>query len=294
MKKLTKTLLTVSGICGGTGVVLLTAGVLMGARGDRFWDALSIQASEVQKWYQGGSEKSEESTMKTEDQVTYSNQMGNLTSDDWNIQVFSNIRDLDVDLGARELYVESYNGGEIQVYVEKEDECVKVRQENNELKLRMEKFQGNSGKKGYAVKILIPENYQFDEVNISVGAGEAYIETLQAKSIEAETGAGSIVSYDRIETKESSWTVAAGSISLTELQSEETEIDCAAGNFDAVFTGSEKDYRIDGDIGVGSITVGDSSWEALGKDISVGNKNAKKTIDADCAAGSVGIDFTEK
>lgn len=277
MKKITKTLLKVSGICGGAGVILLTAGVVMGARGDRFWDALSIQTSQIEKKITdiGTTEKSEKE----------------LNSQDWDITICSGIEKLDIDLGAREVYLEEYNGKDIQIYVEKDDSCVQVEQKKDELEVRTKNNLRNALTNDYQVKILIPQQYAFEEVNLSIGAGAAYMNNLQAKSLEVETGAGGITAEGKIQAQESSWEVAAGGIFVENLQCDETDIDCAAGSFEAAFEGKKEAYYIEGDIGAGSLEVGGDSWEMIGKKVSEGNKESKKRITADCAAGSVTIDF---
>ena len=42
MKKTTKILLGISGICGSVGIILLVAGLILGVSTAQFWDALSL------------------------------------------------------------------------------------------------------------------------------------------------------------------------------------------------------------------------------------------------------------
>lgn len=280
MNKIVKTLLITSGICGGTGVLLLTVGVLMGARGSRFWDALSIQIKDG--WERG---IFREEVGKSAEEETDGD------SEQWNTTVHSDVRELDIDLGAREIYLEEYEGDDIQVLVEADDKKVTVEQKGKELQIGMRTAMLQNDQNQRIVKVLIPQEYEFDEVDISVGAGECVMENLNAKIIDMETGAGSILGEGRIQAKESSWDVSAGSIVLQELQSEDTEIDCTAGSFEATFAGAKEEYYLEGDVGAGSFEVGGSSWDTLGKNISLGDKRAIKKIFSDCAAGSITIDF---
>lgn len=282
MNKIVKTLLITSGICGGTGVLLLTVGVLMGARGSRFWDALSIQIKDG--WERG---IFREEVGKSAEEETDGD------SEQWNTTVHSDVRELDIDLGAREIYLEEYEGDAIQVLVEADDKKVTVEQKGKELQIGMRTAMLQNDQNQRIVKVLIPQEYEFDEVDISVGAGECVMENLNAKTIDMETGAGSILGEGRIQAKESSWDVSAGSIVLQELQSEDTEIDCTAGSFEATFAGAKEEYYLEGDVGAGSFEVGGSSWDTLGKNISLGDKRAIKKIFSDCAAGSITIDFTK-
>lgn len=282
MNKIVKTLLITSGICGGTGVLLLTVGVLMGARGSRFWDALSIQIKDG--WERG---IFREEVGKSAEEETDGD------SEQWNTTVHSDVRELDIDLGAREIYLEEYEGDDIQVLVEAGDKKVTVEQKGKELQIGMRTAMLQNDQNQRIVKVLIPQEYEFDEVDISVGAGECVMENLNAKIIDMETGAGSILGEGRIQAKESSWDVSAGSIVLQELQSEDTEIDCTAGSFEATFAGAKEEYYLEGDVGAGSFEVGGSSWDTLGKNISLGDKRAIKKIFSDCAAGSITIDFTK-
>lgn len=282
MNKIVKTLLITSGICGGTGVLLLTVGVLMGARGSRFWDALSIQIKDG--WERG---IFREEVGKSAEAETDGD------SEQWNTTVHSDVRKLDIDLGVREIYLEEYEGDDIQVLVEADDKKVTVEQKGKELQIGMRTAMLQNDQNQRIVKVLIPQEYEFDEVDISVGAGECVMENLNAKTIDMETGAGSILGEGRIQAKESSWDVSAGSIVLQELQSEDTEIDCTAGSFEATFAGAKEEYYLEGDVGAGSFEVGGSSWDTLGKNISLGDKRAIKKIFSDCAAGSITIDFTK-
>lgn len=282
MNKIVKTLLITSGICGGTGVLLLTVGVLMGARGSRFWDALSIQIKDG--WERG---IFREEVGKSAEEETDGD------SEQWNTTVHSDVRELDIDLGAREIYLEEYEGDAIQVLVEADDKKVTVEQKGKELQIGMRTAMLQNDQNQRIVKVLIPQEYEFDEVDISVGAGECVMENLNAKIIDMETGGGSILGEGRIQAKESSWDVSAGSIVLQELQSEDTEIDCTAGSFEATFAGAKEEYYLEGDVGAGSFEVGGSSWDTLGKNISLGDKRAIKKIFSDCAAGSITIDFTK-
>lgn len=282
MNKIVKTLLITNGICGGTGVLLLTVGVLMGARGSRFWDALSIQIKDG--WERG---IFREEVGKSAEEETDGD------SEQWNTTVHSDVRELDIDLGAREIYLEEYEGDDIQVLVEADDKKVTVEQKGKELQIGMRTAMLQNDQNQRIVKVLIPQEYEFDEVDISVGAGECVMENLNAKIIDMETGAGSILGEGRIQAKESSWDVSAGSIVLQELQSENTEIDCTAGSFEATFAGAKEEYYLEGDVGAGSFEVGGSSWDTLGKNISLGDKRAIKKIFSDCAAGSITIDFTK-
>lgn len=282
MNKIVKTLLITSGICGGTGVLLLTVGVLMGARGSRFWDALSIQIKDG--WERG---IFREEVGKSAEEETDGD------SEQWNTTVHSDVRELDIDLGAREIYLEEYEGDAIQVLVEADDKKVTVEQKGKELQIGMRTAMLQNDQNQRIVKVLIPQEYEFDEVDISVGAGECVMENLNAKIIDMETGAGSILGEGRIQAKESSWDVSAGSIVLQELQSEDAEIDCTAGSFEATFAGAKEEYYLEGDVGAGSFEVGGSSWDTLGKNISLGDKRAIKKIFSDCAAGSITIDFTK-
>lgn len=281
MNKIVKTLLITSGICGGTGVLLLTVGVLMGARGSRFWEALSIQIKDG--WERGVFEEVEKSEATETDG----------DSGQWNTTVHTDVQKLDIDLGARKIYLEEYDGENLQVLVENGDKKVTVKQKGKELQIGMGTSIMQNEQKERIVKVLIPQEYEFEEVDVSIGAGECVMENLNAKTIDMETGAGSILGEGRIQAEESSWDVSAGSIVLQELQSEDTEIDCAAGSFEATFAGAKEEYYLEGDVGAGSFEVGGSSWDTLGKNISLGDQHAKKKIFSDCAAGSVTIDFVK-
>ena len=144
MNKIVKTLLITSGICGGTGVLLLTVGVLMGARGSRFWDALSIQIKDG--WERG---IFREEVGKSAEEETDGD------SEQWNTTVHSDVRELDIDLGAREIYLEEYEGDDIQVLVEADDKKVTVEQKGKELQIGMRTAMLQNDQNQRIVKVLI-------------------------------------------------------------------------------------------------------------------------------------------
>ena len=103
--------------------------------------------------------------------------------------------------------------------------------------------------------ITLPKDYQFEEVDIQIGAGKATVEMLNTKEFDAEVGAGTLT---------------------------------------MTIPGVETDYNYELECGVGEIQVGGEKYGGLGKEKEVDNPDATKHFTVECGAGKVEIQFLEE
>lgn len=103
--------------------------------------------------------------------------------------------------------------------------------------------------------ITIPKDYQFEEVDLQIGAGKATVEMLNTKEFDAEVGAGELV---------------------------------------MTIPGVEADYNYELECGVGEIQVGGEKYGGLGNEKEVVNPGATKHFSVECGAGKVEIQFLEE
>lgn len=276
MKKINKILLVISGICGGLGVIFLISGFLTGVTVKQFWNAVSILPEEfvssVEKHTEG--KRAEDLDMKK-----------------WSRQEFSGIKKLDVNIGLGFLEIREYDGKKVEVYCPKNDTKIEIKQDGHSLKIS----QGGSifGKEERPVKIFVPEDYIFNEIDLEIGAGEGVLDSLRADEINAEIGAGSLTAEGIVQAGKSDWTVGAGDLYLNHLISRKTELDCAVGEIAATLDGTEQDYRIKGSVGVGSLEIGGTLWDGLGQEVEIGDGSEKNRLSADCGTGEIRVDFAE-
>ncbi|NCC43473.1 MAG: hypothetical protein EOM18_07790, partial [Clostridia bacterium] len=206
---------------------------------------------------------------------------------------FDGIKELNISLDAGVVQIEQYDGKDVKVYLKKDDNKTKVNSEGRELVIDYDSSISIFRAHGKSVKVMIPENQVFNEVDIEVGAGEGIIDNIKTTEFDAEVGAGTLRVTGSVQAERSNWDVAAGSLEIANLASKDTKMECAVGEIQATLDGNEEDYSMKGDIGVGALYFGGSAWEGLGQNVEYGNEKAKNTISIECATGEVNIDFEE-
>lgn len=104
------------------------------------------------------------------------------------------------------------------------------------------------------IKLVIPQNMKFNEVDLEIGAGDAEIEGLIANKINIEVGAGRL--YMKPE-------------------------------------GAQDNYNYEVECGIGEIKIGKDSYSGLGTAQKIINPGANRWLDVECGAGKIQIDFNE-
>lgn len=205
--------------------------------------------------------------------------------------------------GDNSFYVEASDSGRLQAYLEDGTLYVRATPVSRQL--------GSwDGWEKCVIKLYIPKDYHYNEVDIELGAGDLEFEGLDADRVSLGVGAGRIVANglkaDSLELE-----VGVGQIDLKEMNVKELKADigmgelllegniensvnasCAMGNVDMKLTGSQKDfnYRING--ALGNISLGAESYSGFGVSKTVDN-GAQKDMKIECEAGNVTIRFTD-
>lgn len=156
--------------------------------------------------------------------------------------------------------------------------------------------------------IYIPEDHILDEISLDAGAGRVEFFDITAKELELDLGAGT-VDIDFVDvTKEASIDGGAGNLSINnsninnleldmgvgtlELESKltgENEISCGVGSVTLNLIGTEQDYQVNVDKGLGSTTIDGKSVKD-GQTVGTG----KNILEIDGGVGSITIDFVEE
>lgn len=139
--------------------------------------------------------------------------------------------------------------------------------EGNKVILQSARTDGYSKSAG-KVKVYVPEDYKFDNVEIECGAGELIADKINTEDLDVECGAGNIT--------------INGSVTG------DCNIDCSMGNIKMNLDQEENyfTYNIDGFLG--GTRVNGSSYYGLAFDKNIDNDNAK-SMDVSCAMGNVDI-----
>lgn len=219
-------------------------------------------------------------------------------------QSYSNIRELDIDIGGIDLTIEE--GEEFKVEAQGIPESYKIKQENDVLKIEKTGFVfwGNGVGK---ITIYIPKDTNLRKASIETGEGQMKIENLEATELELKLGAGE-VKIDRIVTQKADIDCGVGQVvikqgDLTNLDLNagvgrveyngfirgNSDIDCGVGETVFNLSGTMSMYNIVAEKGIGSIVFN-------GKDVSSGTiiQTGDNKIDIDGGVGRIEININEQ
>lgn len=213
----------------------------------------------------------------------------------------ANIKVLDIDVNYTNLTIK--RGDSLKVETNNKD--IKCKQNNQKIEVKEKKHNWFFNNEKLDLIIYIPENLEFEKVEISNGAGRIEIETLKSKVLELELGAG--------ETKIENLNVSGkcdieggagkvdilsgainnldldmgvGEINLSSMITGRSEIDAGIGNLNIDLQIDRENYTIRVDKGIGTVKVD-------GKSLSDGEVfgNGTNYIQVDGGIGNIRIDF---
>ncbi len=158
------------------------------------------------------------------------------------------------------------------------------------------------------LEITLPEGRSLADCRISVGAGSVRISDITVDGLRIDSGAGAIKG-EKLVARKTELKTGAGSLEFTDCTFEDTGIETGAGRvvFDGNLTsrmevstgagsveltvdGTENDYRVDFNRGIGSVRIGTASFNGVGNG-TAGNPSANKRIKLSTGVGSVRISF---
>ncbi len=217
----------------------------------------------------------------------------------------NDIHILDIDIQEANLELEATSDSKIRV--ESNYKHLTVTEKGDKLLIKDKKsFFSNTGGKA-VVKLFIPHNNVFDEVEISTGAGSLNIEKLEANSIDMDFGAGKALLKNILARNHASLDSGLGELIIKDSEFTNLDLDMGVGQLDFSgslsgrnsfrmgvgssqfkFRGSLDDYALDIKKGLGEIRVG---RENIDSDTELGRGDRKIYIEG--AVGSVKIDFSE-
>lgn len=190
--------------------------------------------------------------------------------------------------------------------IETDNKNIKTKESNNKL-LIIEDNNNWFNKTDYTELIIyVPNDYQFDEVSINNGAGEIQIDTLKTKTLNLELGAGQVNIDNLLVSEAADIEGGVGEINITSSSIKNldlglglgkvalnsslygfNEIDGGMGELIINLIGTENDYQIKANKGLGKITLNE---EKIQSDISYGNGN--NLIDISGGIGNISINYS--
>jgi hypothetical protein len=157
------------------------------------------------------------------------------------------------------------------------------------------------------ITITIPNNYEAESFIISVGAGDVYVEAINAKNGDFSVDAGRLI-IDELTVKEKSlYNIGTGEMQLKKISAKDITIDCGVGNVviegtitgdnDITcgigrivldLTGDEDDYSYEISSGIGNVVINNKSYHNEDKKINNGTEN---NLELDCGIGNITVEF---
>lgn len=219
------------------------------------------------------------------------------------VDINENINNLNIDVNSVNITIKEGNN----LKVETNNKYIKINAKNNYLKINEESHNLLNNNNSGELIIYLPSAYLFDEVKIDNGAGKVNIEIIDTKELDLNLGAGK-VSINNINVSEETnieggageltinnsnlknldLDMGVGKLTLTSKLTGNNEINAGVGNLDLNLVGTEQDYKIKLNKGLGNATI---NGEKI-KD-STYSGNGINLIDIDGGIGNIEIEIKE-
>ncbi len=206
-------------------------------------------------------------------------------------------RALDVKFGAgvleivygdvTEIQVEQQNIEGLQVEVQKGTLYI-----SGNKNVDVDVFIGTNNFEDRYLKVTLPKNCSFEEVDLEIGASRANINGLMANDMEIVVGAGQADIMD-VTAKNLDLKVGAGEVNVYNLIIDNLETEVGLGEVNFEVCGKESDYNYNVECGMGEVVVGTRSYGGVGAKQNVMNNNAVKSMEIECGMGKVSVAFKE-
>jgi len=174
------------------------------------------------------------------------------------------------------------------------------------LYVKSSQIMDNSGK----IVLYVPAAYEFESVDVELGAGQLQMDVLIADDVDFEVGAGQIT-VDFLRADECNFDVGMGEILVDDMQvgTVKSEVgmghlrmsgnvlgdlkgECAMGSMELFLSGREEDFDYTFAAAMGNVTVNGRDYSGLAQEKRVDN-GAGKSIKLECLMGNVLVEFEE-
>lgn len=235
-------------------------------------------------------------------QVFTTNNDEDITENLKNVEIKTDIKNLSIDTISLNITIKKGT----TFKVETNNKYIKINENNQKLSITEEKHnwlnKNNTGK----LIIYVPDNYIFDNVSLENGAGKINIEILSTQKLNLDLGAGKVTidnltvlteseidgGAGEITIKEGSLNnldldMGVGKVTINSFISGSSEIDAGIGELNLNLSGTEDDYKIILDKGIGNATIN----EQLMQD-SKYYGNGSNLINISGGIGAININFS--
>lgn len=138
--------------------------------------------------------------------------------------------------------------------------------------------------------LVIPANVRFEEFDIKANASALDAKSIVSERLELEVNASSVDISD-INVGDLDVNNNAGEMTIDGNVERKLDVECNAGDVEVQLTGIYQDFNYSLQTNAGSIQVGDQEYSGLKKEKNIKNAVAKKVAELECNMGSIEIDF---
>lgn len=216
-------------------------------------------------------------------------------------KTFENVENIEIDVRASSIFITT--GEDFTVKGYDVSDHIQVNQKGTILKIEEDSFGWFQFYDGQ-IEITIPEDTILENFDISAGAGKIKIEGISSSKADFQQGAGLFCIENstfqdihmeggagKIEVKNSQFhdlelEAGVGEVQFNGLLTGNNEISCGVGRVSLMIEGSQEDYRLQLEKGLGSIHV---DGESISSDTVLGR--GSNTIAIEGGVGSIEVNF---
>ena len=196
--------------------------------------------------------------------------------------------DLEIVVGAGDLKVKYHDNENVTMEVSDEDK-MQCYVEGDTLKIKGGLITGTSSSS--TMIVYLPENKNFNNVAIDVGAGNIEIDKLTGSDTDINVAMGQVV-ISEMETDSLNIEVGMGNAEVKGNINYEAIVDCGMGQVVMELEGEGKDFNYNLDCGLGSLSV-EGVYHIAGIGDSYVNNDASMEMDLSVGMGTVTVSFEE-
>lgn len=215
---------------------------------------------------------------------------------------FSDIHSVDIDINAADITIEQGDAFAVKSNLKH----LTVKDENGLLSIKeTKKAFGNYDKSTLIIKI--PDGIVFDKAELKTGAGRLIVDTLSAKVLDCDFGAGEIkidslsassnadidggageitISGGSIENLD--FDMGVGQLNFTPLLTGECDFDLGVGESNITLLGTKDDYTLDVEKGLGNISVDGDNISNIS-----GFGNGQNEVEINGGVGAIHVKYAE-
>jgi hypothetical protein len=159
------------------------------------------------------------------------------------------------------------------------------------------------------IKLTVPEDYVFENLDIILDAGTIKADNLSAQNADISVGAGSLKIDELTAGNKSSYSIDTGELIINDLYARDTNMNCGVGNLrasgvitgdnyvtcgignvDLDMDGDEEDYNYSIDCGIGTVIINSNTYSGVNSKTKK-NNNAENSFTLDCGIGKISLNI---